>query len=313
MTALFKLRFPSGISLYNNRHILHSDMLWGAICNAANLLFGSASVEALRKPYAILMSSAFPLIEAELFFPRPLSFYKEPDNYADQKKFKKVRFISEKIWKEIISGKSIDLQQGTIQSMFWFEKTPTLEAFAVTLERPRVTLDRISNSPTLFSSEETIYDNSVGFFFLAEFEDETLKHIFSSALRLLGDEGIGAERSVGKGWFSVEEVSYPLPEIQNPNAFLLLSLYMPTADELSSLDIENSFYEILERGGWVTSFGGMTLRREKVRAFAEGSVLRLKQGMPKGQIVEVLSAQQSLSHNIYRNLQAFAIPIQLGE
>jgi CRISPR-associated protein Csm4 len=313
MTTLFKLRFPSGVSLYENRHILHSDMLWGAICNAANLLFGSASVEALRKPQAILMSSAFPFVEEELFFPRPLSFYKEPENYAEQKKFKKIRFISEKIWKEIISGKSINLQQGVIQSLLWFEKTPTLEAFAVTLERPRVTLDRVLNSPTLFSSEETIYDNRTGFFFLAEFENDNVKSIFSSALRLLGDEGIGAERSVGKGWFTVEGAGYQLPKVQNPNAFLLLSLYTPTEDELSSLDIENSFYEILERGGWVTSFGGMTLRRKKVRAFAEGSVLRFKKGMPKGQIVEVLSAQQSLSHNVYRNLQAFAIPIQLGE
>jgi CRISPR/Cas system CSM-associated protein Csm4 (group 5 of RAMP superfamily) len=57
----------------------------------------------------------------------------------------------------------------------------------------------------------------------------------------------------------------------------------------------------------------MTLRRKKVRAFSEGSVLRFKKGIPKGQIVEVLSMQQSRTHNVYRNLQAFAIPIQLGE
>jgi CRISPR-associated protein Csm4 len=213
----------------------------------------------------------------------------------------------------MISGKFADLKKGSIQSVLWFEKAPKLEAFSVTVERPRVTLDRVSISPTLFSSEETFYDESVGFFFLAEFENDDIKQIFSSALRLLSAEGIGAERSVGKGWFRVEEASYQLQKVQNPNVFLLLSLYTPTEDELSYLDVDNSFYEIVERGGWVTSFSGMTLRRKKVRAFSEGSVLRFKQGIPKGQIVEVLSMQQSLTHNVYRNLQAFAIPIQLGD
>jgi CRISPR-associated RAMP protein, Csm4 family len=313
MTTLFKLRFPSGISLYDNRHILHSDTLWSAICNAANLLFGSSAVETLRQSNTTLISSAFPFVGEEIFFPRPLSFYKEPENYAEQKKFKKVRFISEKIWTEMISGKFADLKKGFIQSVLWFEKAPKLEAFSVTVERPRVTLDRVSISPTLFSSEETFYDESVGFFFLAEFENDDIKQIFSSALRLLSAEGIGAERSVGKGWFRVEEASYQLQKVQNPNVFLLLSLYTPTEDELSYLDVDNSFYEIVERGGWVTSCGGMTMRRKKVRAFSEGSVLRFKKGTPKGQIVEVLSMQQSLTHNVYRNLQAFAIPIQLGE
>lgn len=311
MTMMFKLRFPNGVSLYENRHILHSDMLWGAICNAANLLFGAGAVDVLRQPSAVEMSSGFPFVGDELFFPKPLSFYKEPDDYKEKKAFKKVRFVSEKIWKEIISGKSIELKQGKFQGNLWFEKQPKLEAFSVTSERPRVTLDRVTTAPTLFSSEETFYDTQVGFFFLAQFASDEVRKIFLPALRLLGDEGIGAERSVGKGWFSVEETTYQLHEVQNPNAFLLLSLYTPTENEIPLIDVNQSFYEIVERGGWVTALGGMTLRRKKVRAFAEGSVLYFKKEKPIGQIIETLSAQQTLTHNVYRNLQAFAIPMKL--
>lgn len=317
MATVFKLRFPNGVSFYDNCYILHSDMLWGAVCNAANLLLGASAVDALRQPDAVKMTSAFPFVEDELFFPKPLSYYKEPENYEERKKFKKVSFLSEKLWQKVISGNelnfSADFKQSKVKGALWFEKAPAFSTFSVSIERPRVTVDRITTASKLFSSDETFYDDSAGFFFLAEFGSDNAKKIFALALRLLGDEGIGADRSVGKGWFRVEESTYPLPQATPSNAFLLLSLYTPTENEIPLIDAEKSFYEIVERGGWVTSFGGMTLRRRKARAFSEGSVLYFKQSQPSGQIVEALPAQQTLTHNVYRNLQAFAIPIKLGD
>lgn len=313
MTTAFKLRFPNGVSLYENRHILHSDMLWGAVCNAANLLLGKSAVDTLLQPDVVKLTSSFPFVGDEFFFPKPLSFYKEPEDYAERKRFKKVRFVSEKLWKEILSGKEIDLKQGKYQGILWYEKMPKSELFSTLIERPRVTVDRVTTAPTLFSSDEAFYDENAGFFFLAEFSSNDAKSIFTTALRLLADEGIGADRSVGKGWFVVDESSYQLPQVQSSSAFLLLSLYTPAENEISLIDAEKSFYEIVERSGWVTSFGGMTLRRRKVRAFSEGSVLYFRQGEPKGQIYETLSAQQTLTHNVYRNLQAFAISIKIEE
>lgn len=313
MASMFKLRFPSGLSVYENRHILHSDMLWGAICNAANLLLGKDAVKALLQQGSVEMTSAFPFFGEELFFPKPFSFYNEPDDYKQKKAFKKVRFVSEEIWKQIISGSSVELKQEKIQGALWYEKTPKAEAFTTLVERPRVTLDRVTTSPTLFSSEETFYNDQVGFFFLANFSNDSVEKTFTTALRLLSDEGIGADRSVGKGWFTLEETTYQLPQVKSASTFLLLSLYTPTEQEINLIEPNKSFYEIVERGGWVTSFGAMTMRRKKIRAFAEGSVLYFKQEKPVGQIVKTLSVEQTQTHDVYRNAQAFVIPIRVEE
>ncbi|MFN9861756.1 MAG: type III-A CRISPR-associated RAMP protein Csm4, partial [Pseudanabaena sp.] len=116
-----------------------------------------------------------------------------------------------------------------------------------------------------------------------------------AALELLGEEGLGGEKSSGAGqfeasWHDLDEIWKELIKFDG-NFQSLISLYWD--DELISLD--NSSYELQERGGWITS-SSKNQRRKKVVMFAEGSVFS---EIPKGKLANVTPPEFS-QHKIYR-------------
>lgn len=74
--------------------------------------------------------------------------------------------------------------------------------------------------------------------------------------------------------------------------------------------LDNSSYEIIERGGWIGSpYSGRQLRRKKVHMFAEGSVFKSKSS---GELAE-LTPERFTSHKIYRNGISLSIPIKVKQ
>jgi len=132
---------------------------------------------------------------------------------------------------------------------------------------------------------------------------------FEASLSLLGDQGIGADRSAGKGFFSPKKSVITISTPKNPDHFLTLSLVHPSQDEFNLA----KRYQIVERRGWVTSpHGGRSLRQKSVRMLLEGSVFK---GEVQGDVPKVLDPleEMGLRHPVYRWGKAFPLPCKLVE
>ncbi|WP_017323997.1 type III-A CRISPR-associated RAMP protein Csm4 [Synechococcus sp. PCC 7336] len=204
-------------------------------------------------------------------------------------------------------------------------------------ELPKVSIDRTTRATNFYHTgytqfaweagaeladvwEEDWNDEGIrslaGLYFLLELPEESpeLEEQLRQALMVLGEEGIGGERSSGAGRFRVAK-SWQLPEhwqaVVEPKVeadrHALLSLFYQAGLQSSWLG-EEARYAIQERGGWIASpFSGRQLRRKRVRMFAEGSVFPQK---PEGQLADVTPEQFTL-HPIYRNGIAVSLPVKL--
>ncbi|GBC75097.1 hypothetical protein HRbin06_00410 [archaeon HR06] len=114
--------------------------------------------------------------------------------------------------------------------------------------------------------------NRGALYFLINIERDYEK-IIKSAIKLLQDEGIGGDRSIGKGLGNLEFKDFELNTPNNANCFINLSLYYPEYDELIKFkDSKNIIsYDLIERGGWVDSIVG-NFRKKAINMFVEGSI-----------------------------------------
>lgn len=131
-------------------------------------------------------------------------------------------------------------------------------------------------------------------FFLAEIP-ESFQMNFDAAVRLMGDEGLGGERSFGKGTFKGVEISaYDdfTNKTNNHQPFVLLSLLNPK-DETERFKKSLIGYDSILRGGW-----SWNVQKKNVRMVREGSVFTEK---INGSLVDVTPNNHKGRHPIYQN------------
>ncbi len=146
---------------------------------------------------------------------------------------------------------------------------------------------------------------------VASFADDAIRPAFEAALALLGEEGLGADRSSGYGRFAVE-ASDPFAPALGSGMRLCLSLCRPTRDEIGrGLLAEPARWDTVVRGGWVTSPGAGSLRKRDVRMLAEGALVADLGSARVGDAPRVLEAlpAQGLHHDVFRSGIAVAVPI----
>jgi CRISPR-associated protein Csm4 len=320
----YKLKFHSSIHLDSGTAVdgpselfIKSDTLFSAICSAAGKFYGVKIAEAFLQPEAVIISSAFPFVKKELFFPKPLNYYPIIDDYDMIKEFKKVKFISKEYLEQILRGNSIEssfIKKEFILNGCWkTDKSNKYDLIFKINENPHIALDRVTNSTQIFYKTEVYFAKDAGLFFLADIKEELINK-FETVLRFLGDEGIGADRTIGKGLFEVEEVkNFSFINNKTSNSFYLLSLYSPSKTEFISILPKESFYDFDIRKGWVSN---NTLRRKSLRMFTEGSIIKMKSSLiPKGVINKALSKNDfpdDLKTDIFRSGQAISIPCNGG-
>ncbi len=305
--------------LEDTTEYIHSDTLFSAICNAFRLLYGTGELReflTLFKDHKLpfLISSAFPFTSEILFFPLPksLNISKFTD---DTKKFKKIEFVSEAIFRKIVNGLDVGeflKEDYLIQNNRILVTDEEIESTGKSIwskrEVPRVIIDRKTNASRIYHFGETVYFKDSGLYFLIDFKTSNFKKEIKSALYLLGSEGIGGDRTYGKGLFKVEfeKINFDSPKTES---FVTLSLYYPRRDEIPY--IKNGFYEILGRGGWIYSQDSKNIRRRFLRMFMEGSVFQSHKGI-YGDLVKV-SPREFKIHDVYRYGYAFPFPIKVIE
>lgn len=317
--------------------IIHSDTLYSAIFTVWSHIFPDevgSYIGAASPPF--LLSSAFPFQGQAEFYPKPLAPMKLD---IDRKHFSRVQFIEAELFQEILSGgkPSFDPKDTRQNGRFWIKPNPdkhvgqpkepspqngrTLLGPPETpimheVEVPRVVIDRITNQGMLYYVSELHFGKNAGLFFWVRFNVPDIRSRLMQVLRVLGDEGIGLDRSSGKGLFKVNDDDISDEAVPGPNdaaRFLTLSLFHPQEEEVKSNLLHCSGYELVQRGGYVS---GRSYRRKTLTMFTEGSVFS---GSPTAAFgdKEIVLPQDfegsTLNNSIYRYGYAFPIGFHAEE
>jgi len=296
--------------LEGSQVFVRSDTLFSAICHGFRLLYGEAGLGSLlpfgeKKDSPLFLSSAFPWQGDKHYLPMPKNLLSQGD-----KKLKKALFVDSSNWEKLIAGKQPDDEMDLLN--------PADESNLPwrTYDIPRVGLSRRNNSPEdrFFYQTLVEYKPDAGLYFFYQWETEEketlLEAKFKAALRLLADEGLGGDRTSGKGWMEMpqfKEMALGTPE--DADGVILLSLYHPLAAEYAKLS--NGFYELIERKGYLYSPDGCSLQKRPIRMFTEGSVFPSIESGLKGRVADV-TPDAFKAHQVYRNGKAFGIPCKLS-
>ncbi len=314
-TYLYKLKFLSPLHLSSDplslgkaEVVLHSDTLFSAIANSYSQLFEFPDSFFETPPF--LISSAFPYARETLFVPKPLYPFQTKNSDSFRKKIKNSSFITMGMFEKFAKGEEIKLTEESFATGGFMSERPLGKAVYTASEKPRSTVPRAGGDTEIFYSTSIRFEENSGLYFFAEFPSEESKKQFDAALYLLGDTGIGGERTAGYGRFEFSAAEYEPVFRQDSPYFMAISLYYPSETEIKNGILQNARYAIVSRQNWIFSGRAQPIRSKKVRMFTEGSIFRNAQGV-SGKMTDVTPkvAEERLPHKVIRYGKLFKLGI----
>lgn len=338
-----------GLGQEETRAFWSSDSLFAALVARLVLLQGAQAVDEWIKPFLdgsppFLLTSLFPFAGEVRFFPVPLAA-QLPDGRplpegVQPKALKKVQFVSESLYRQLLTGKSlvdIEPQSEKVQGeKVWLTKiekdglkaqlsnivkrSTTKEEYQKWLQqfeadlrlwqiekRPRVTVERPSNASTLFHVGAVYFAPGCGLWFGAQWLDPNALHhsTFPTLLADLGESGLGAERSVGYGKAEISQAdSLTLPD--PGGLWTSLSRYLPRQEEMMAFQHERAAWKVYTVGGWLDSPQKRGQRRRALNMVQEGAVFGAPTGftLPFGRLEDARplykNGEMPVPHAVYR-------------
>lgn len=129
----------------------------------------------------------------------------------------------------------------------------------------------------------------------------------------LGENGLGTDRNVGGGKFEIEKAELSIPEVEYADSTLLLSLFIPTEEELPLLNVEHSCYDLLRRGGYMSGSQESDFRhlwKKSVYMFNVGSTFCTTNPL-EGKVVDLRPKwNDNRMHPVFRSGKPFVVPIK---
>lgn len=276
-------------------------------------------------PFTI--SSCFPVVVDKAgnriqLYPKPIGINIDP-SFVDHKMFKSIEWIDEILFEKwrIAGDKFMDIPEDANDNRLAFGGKVLLaepRSFEGSklydqLARTRVVLDRVTQASVPFHYVQTHFSSSV-LFSIHTIVDEKYIDIFVGLLRLLGDEGLGADRTIGMGQFEVlpDVIEREYSSKAEVTRWFNLGVFNP-GSKVGLINWEESNYSILNRSGWVS---GTSLRRSPIVVVGESALLKTEHAeTPNGIIAlvldkesELIPEQEKINHNVYRDCRGFFIP-----
>jgi CRISPR-associated protein Csm4 len=293
-----------GVGIEATSLTARSDMLFSALCITLRELHGRVELERFldefptrahpeREP-PMLLSAGLPYAGDIRFYPRPLLPVPGLEHDPTEQKYqKKIAFVSEVVFQAWVGGRDVlqhydrRRRQNLLHGgQIWV----TAEERAVLSDRfldddaqvrmwtvgdvPRVTVDRATSSSSVYQAGQVRFAPGAGIYLLIAWRDEGWRDRFWDMLQVLGDTGIGGERSSGHGMFTpLEPQSVDLPGMTGASRWMALSSCWPLPGQEGLLG-PGAAYRLENRRGWMDSPEGRNLRRKSVRMLEPGSILR---------------------------------------
>lgn len=309
-----------GIGQERIEEIVGSDTLWGALVQCWALLYED-DIAALAAETDFRLSSAFPFRGPSRYYPVPAHFLEIVAPLVvqqgwDFKPLKKIRYVCEDLFVALCRGEKELLSTLKNSDSCWPSPWPSADkdietGFFTVHQRPRLRIDRLtggSEEGGFFYCSDLYFKSNCGLHFLVQLKEE-LQEKFEASLRLLGEQGLGADRSIGRGRFRFTrfEVSWPGPDANKP--CLLLSTCLPSARDLETVDFSSSRVVLKIRRGHAGAASVSHLRRPDLVALGEGSYLSRA---PQGHVPVVIHRDKGAPHDVYRYGRAFTVPCADG-
>lgn len=274
-----------------------------------------------------LLTSAFPYAGGTLFFPKPLGLTLPDVPEDDRKRWKRVKFVSERIFSRFTKGEGLSeiwpkseeqkkrqLKQGGAVLVLPDEDAP--ERIWREEKIPHVTIDRITSASNLYSVGRVSFSSNAGLWFAVNWRDPdrscgdtTFAEAFKRSLEELKPIGLGGERSSGQGIFDLQEMDTLSWDDTVPRKpAVVLSRYHPRKNEIPRVLREALAYSLETVGGWGASPSGQ-FRRRSVTFLSEGSVITPPGNEVMGDLIDVAPTSISLGHPVWRYGLAFAISL----
>lgn len=270
--------------------VLHADTLKSALYVCARQVLGAGAVgddDAFFRRFRI--SSAFPFVGNELFFPKPQARIQgflevEVAEERQAKKHKKLAFLGQSYFEDLITERKRQLRKADFTADGRFVSDhPDVRALGDTPVyasdvQQRVTIPtNYADDPRPYYVDRLYFSETAGLWFAFDGDEGAYAYVLT-ALKCLGDNGIGTDRSVGNGQFEVSEATLTLTVPDQPTHQVLLSLWCPEQAELDVDFLENSAYGLVKRGGYIASPERpehLTYRKKSVYMLTEGSVFQI--------------------------------------
>ena len=333
---IYKLHFtaPLHISdqhddLGSSQKVIQSDTLYAALMSCL-----AKSGESLPEDgdLGFTVSSLFPYFQKNkdsapvYFLPIPMQTKRADLTDATMaKKVKKVQWVDSALYSSVLSGESLfdgtdkyipNIQESYLTACELPEDVNGNKEFVISEVSERVTLQSRTGDEDAkpFYVDKILFRHHAGFYFIAEGDTALLE----KALQLLSMEGIGTDRNVGYGFFeyTVDSLSIDLPD--GTSHQLSLSLFIPESKEQleTLMNSEQVAYDFMRRGGWITTYPYITLRKNAIYGFLPGSVFHKEENEAAtiiGKIVDLkpMDTDVEIAHHIWRNGKAIMLPINM--
>lgn len=193
-----------------------------------------------------------------------------------------------------------------------------------TVQVPRVRVSRLTAASEIFHAGRVHFAPGCGLWFGIQWRTadarlgqttfrETLEHL----LNVLGEDGLGGERTTGYGAFRWQRAAEPLqlPDPEPDMPALLLSRYHPRAAELPDVLTRARAYALTAVGGWLRTWDAAAQRRRRLWLVSEGSIVNTIGQTAWGDVIDVRpvyrgSGTLGVDHPVWRYGLALAVGMQ---
>ncbi len=317
-----KLRFVSPLHLgrgletdYGKTEtVLHSDTLKSALYALGIQLFPDWEKTPALFFDAFSISSCFPFAGSEYFFPKPFLKRKlefsASSEHLQAKKSKRIDFLSKTVFEKFIKQEIIQIDEKCLSpdGSFVFENSGNSKVIFKTEVQQRVTVPAEGSSETNTYYVDRLFINAdCGLFFLAQFHNETIRNQVIAVLKLLGDQGVGTDKSVGNGQFifdqqkDVEKLT--IETGTSLKRWIALGLYLPEKSSFEKFDLNSSTWQLIKRGGYMggsRDFSFLGIRKKNIFMFSEASVF-VSNEEPAGKLIDLKPDWDKPMHPVLRD------------
>ena len=262
------------------------------------------------------VSSAFPYSAQHYFLPKmqgKINVEVEGSNKeAKRKELKKIKYIEIPLWERLITNEQIKVAENQLQQNYLLANSAEFNHPAKSHVMQRVTIPRGDGQDAEpFYFDWTYFNKEGGLYFFVDARQEVIDEIVKLS-KLLGEAGLGTDRNVGGGKFEVETETIEIHDNPKSNAAMLLSLFVPTQEEIEKINFADSRYQLLLRGGYMA--GSIEedfrhLRKKSIYMFGVGSVFPTKESL-EGKVVNLTPEWNDMRmHPVYRSGKPFYLPV----
>lgn len=293
---------------------LQSDTISAALAAIRAQRGKSNDIESFLNSFTI--SSAFPYSAHHYFLPKiqgRINVEVEgTSKEAKRKELKKLKYIEIPLWERINANEQITVPENQLQHNYLLNSVAEFFQPAKSKVMQRVTIPRGDGQDAEpFYFDWTYFNKEGGLYFFVDAKQQVIEEIVELT-KLLGEAGLGTDRNVGGGKFEVETETIEIRDNPGSNATMLLSLYVPTKEEIEKINLTNSRYQMVLRGGYMagsTEENFRHLRKRSIYMFNVGSVFPTNTTL-EGKVVDLTPDwNDTRMHPVYRSGKPFYLPV----